>query len=115
MTLDDNGFELIEDMPFCIDFYNEEQILSKYYEEVARIVKEKTGAFKVGLTVLFNLKLIHRLIRLGIFLRSRCSKYGCLREILAEERTEDRRTCSGKSYFLTRPSYSLILFFDCVF
>jgi len=59
MTLDDNGFELIEDMPFCIDFYNEEQILSQYYEEVARIVKEKTRAFKVGLTELFNLSCIY--------------------------------------------------------
>ncbi len=47
LTLDTVGFELKEHQLPNLDYYNETQILSTYYDEVCKFIKEATGALKV--------------------------------------------------------------------
>jgi hypothetical protein len=62
LTLDENGFELRAHPLPNINFYNEDEILSKYYENVSNYVKEVTGAYKV----IFFLPFIYHIIFLLI-------------------------------------------------
>ena len=48
LTLDTAGFELIpHTLPANVDFYDEPQVLTAYYDEVCRVVQAATGAYKV--------------------------------------------------------------------
>ena len=48
LTLDTAGFQLIpHPLPATVDFYNEQQVLTAYYDEVCRVVQAATGAYKV--------------------------------------------------------------------
>ena len=47
LKLDTAGFELREHPLPDINFYNEDQVLTTYYEEVCRYVKEALGAYQV--------------------------------------------------------------------
>ena len=48
LTLDKAGFELLpHKLPTNIDFHNEQQLLTAYYDEVCRVVQAATGAHKV--------------------------------------------------------------------
>ena len=47
LTLDTAGFELRAHPLPKLDFYNEQEVLTSYYEEVCSFVKEATGAFRV--------------------------------------------------------------------
>eukprot|EP00127_Corallochytrium_limacisporum_P004925 Clim_evm1s193 gene=Clim_evmTU1s193 len=47
LNLDDNGFQLVEHKYNHIDYYSEDQIVNRYYPEVAEYIKQKLGAKKV--------------------------------------------------------------------
>eukprot|EP00164_Ancoracysta_twista_P007618 GFYU01010850.1.p1 GENE.GFYU01010850.1~~GFYU01010850.1.p1 ORF type:complete len:332 (-),score=90.65 GFYU01010850.1:128-1123(-) len=47
LTIDSNGFQLFEHKYSHVDYYDEQQIVTKYYPEVAAFLKEKLGAKKV--------------------------------------------------------------------
>mmetsp|Transcript_63381 Transcript_63381/g.95667 ORF Transcript_63381/g.95667 Transcript_63381/m.95667 type:complete len:319 (+) Transcript_63381:25-981(+) len=47
MTIDQNGFELVQHDLNDFDFYNEEQILKEYYPAVNEFMKKKLGAHEV--------------------------------------------------------------------
>lgn len=46
-SLDKNGFEMVNHKYEHIDYYDESEVINKYYEECSRLVQEKTGAKKV--------------------------------------------------------------------
>eukprot|EP00929_Paragymnodinium_shiwhaense_P083657 TRINITY_DN44655_c0_g1_i1.p1 TRINITY_DN44655_c0_g1~~TRINITY_DN44655_c0_g1_i1.p1 ORF type:complete len:408 (-),score=73.95 TRINITY_DN44655_c0_g1_i1:245-1426(-) len=46
-TLDEHGFELVDDAPEVVDFYNEMDICKKYYPACCELVKKVTGAKEV--------------------------------------------------------------------
>jgi hypothetical protein len=46
-TLDRNGFTLLQHSYDHIDYYDEMEILQKYYPECCKLVKEATGASEV--------------------------------------------------------------------
>jgi hypothetical protein len=47
MSLDRNGFAIVPHLYDHIDYYDESEVISKYYQECCRLVQEKTGAKKV--------------------------------------------------------------------
>lgn len=48
MMLDQNGFQLVQDHALVpVDFYNEHEILSRYYPQVADLMRATLGAHKV--------------------------------------------------------------------
>jgi len=46
-SLDDHGFTLVQDPREHIDYFDEKQVLEKYYPEVCELVKKATGAKEV--------------------------------------------------------------------
>ncbi len=47
MTIDNNGFTLVPTNFSDIDFTDDYDILNNYYPQVAELIKQSTGAFKV--------------------------------------------------------------------
>lgn len=47
LNLDTNGFMMVKDSSLEIDFYDENEILSRYYEKCCQLVQKYTGASKV--------------------------------------------------------------------
>ena len=47
LTLDTAGFELKQHPLPAINFYDEQQVLTTYYDEVCRFVKDTLGAYQV--------------------------------------------------------------------
>lgn len=47
LTLDSAGFELRRQSLPSLNYYNEQEVITTYYQAVCEFVKEATGAFKV--------------------------------------------------------------------
>jgi hypothetical protein len=45
--LDTNGFSIVDHTYNHIDYFNEDEIVNIYYEEICNLIKNKTGAYKV--------------------------------------------------------------------
>ena len=46
-TLDNNGFTLVQHKIEHLDYFNEDEIHEKYFNQAVELVKEQTGAYKV--------------------------------------------------------------------